>query len=155
MFIFLFLILFTYSFKPILFDAFSVKNLVFGDIEYSIYCKDIEENIENSTIIDNGNSYIIKTNINNAKNVKGKSNYILGESVRFKSTINGVEKLIKFYDANVVKTECVENIVCVYAFSEKLSTKKFIEIDNQKINLQIAFSNNFLTIGTPIILGDY
>ena len=152
---FLFLLLFTYSFKPALFDLFKLDNLIFSNEEYYIYCLNICNDLTNCEIINNGNGYIIKTDINNAKLVKSKVSNILGESVRFKSTINKANDIIDFYNLKIIKEEKIEDILCIYGYCENNDFNNSILIDNNKVNLQVAFSNGYMTIGTPIILGDY
>lgn len=152
---FLFLLIFTYSFKPIFFDIFKINNLVFGVEEYYLYCLNVYKEVPNCEIINNGNGYIIKTDVNNAKFVKSSVSNILGESVRFKSTINKVEDIIDYYNLNIIKQEKVDDIVCIYGYSNKNELNNSIIIDNENVNLQIAFNNGYITIGNPIILGDY
>ena len=152
---FLFLLIFTYSFKPIFFDIFKINNLVFGVEEYYLYCLNVYKEVPNCEIINNGNGYIIKTDVNNAKFVKSSVSNILGESVRFKSTINKVEDVIDYYNLSIIKQEKVDDIVCIYGYSNKNELNNSIIIDNENVNLQIAFNNGYITIGNPIILGDY
>ncbi|MBE5746090.1 MAG: hypothetical protein E7359_02250 [Clostridiales bacterium] len=155
LFSFLFLLTLTYSFKPVFYDINNFKNINYGEIIYSIYCLDKCENIENCEIINLGNGYIINTSLNNAKVIKSKVTNILGESIKFKSTINKINNIINYYNLNIIKKEKVDNIFCAYGFSNVLAQSNYIKIDNEKINLQIAFSNNYITLGYPIILGDY
>lgn len=155
LFIFLLLLLFTYNFKPVFLEIFSIQNLVFSGGEYSIYCLDISSEINNCNILNNGNSYVIKADINYAKEIKSKVSFVMGESVRFKGLISGIDKIIDFYKIKVLKTEKLDNIICVFGFSEMLNFDKSVEIDNEKVNIQIAFCENTITVGTPIILGDY
>lgn len=155
LFIFLFLLLFTYNFKPVFLEVFSIQNLVFSGGEYSIYCLNIPSEMNNCDVVKNGNSYVIKTDINYAKEIKSKVSFVMGESVRFKGLVSGIDKIIGFFKMKVLKTEKLDNIICVYGFSEILDFDKAVEIDNEKINIQIAFCENTITVGTPIILGDY
>lgn len=152
---FLFLLLFTYSFKPAFFELFKSHNIIFSNAEYSVYCLDIKGDLKNCNVINNGNGYIVKTDINLVNYVKSNVVNVLGESVKFKSAITSVDKLVKFYDINSIKRENVDNIICLYGYSNNPSLSNSISIDNQMINIQIAFSNGYLTVGTPIILGDY
>lgn len=151
----LILILFTYSFKPDFFDVFKTNSVIFTEATYSIYCLNIPSDLQYCDIINNGNGYIINTNINNVKYIKSKISNILGESVRFKTTLNKINEVIKLYNLNIIQEEKIDNIVCVYGYSNSNDLTNSIIIDNKKVNMQIAFYNDFITIGTPIILGDY
>ena len=150
----LFIVL-TYSFKPVFAGVFNLHGLVYGNAEYSVYCLNLTENLANCTIIKNGNSNIIKTNFNNAKYVKSKVSMVLGESVSFDSFQTSVNKLINYFELKVAKTEKIGDIYCVYGFCENKNFENSVEIEGQKVNIQIAFNNNRITIGTPLILGDY
>lgn len=155
--VFLFLLTLTYSFSPLFNNLFSLHNVVFGDAMYSIYCLDVTSNLNSNDIIvlNNGNSFIVKSNINYAEFVKKNSYNILGESVSFKSDLFCVDKIINFYNINVKIKENVNDVITIYGYSENNQFSNKILIDNEPINIQIAFKDNKLTIGTPIILGDY
>ena len=51
--------------------------------------------------------------------------------------------------------ENVADIITIYGYSENNQFTNSVIIDDEPINIQIAFKDNKLTIGTPIILGDY
>jgi len=155
LFSFLFLLIFTYSFKPIFKNVFSPHNLVFSDAEYSVYCLDVENDLEDAQIIENGNSFVIKTSINNAQKIKSKASFVMGESVRFKSHYFAVEKLIEYFDLKNIKTEEIGGVKSVIGFSDKENLQNSIDIDGNLVNIQIVFSCDTITIGSPIILGDY
>lgn len=153
---FLFFITLTFSFQPAFYNVFSLHNTIFGDAKYSIYCLNISsDNFNNATLINNGNGYIIKTDINNALNIKKNVSNILGESVSFVSNKNVINKIIKYYNIKIFKSEKIGEIEVCYGFSNKLNSTQKVNIDENIINIQIAFKENVLTIGTPIILGEY
>lgn len=153
--LFLILIISTYSSKPLFYDLFCLNNLIFKNISYSIYCLDVYEDIKNAEIINLGNGYIIKTNINNSKKVKSKSSNILGESVRFETSYSSIEKIIKYYDIEILKEEKIGEVYSLYGYIDNKSFPKKIYDGENIINIQIAFVDSVLTIGYPIILGDY
>ena len=88
-----------------------------------------------------------------AKKTKYTLKNISGESVTFSGGEEDIEEVLKDFDAEVVAVEYVGEIVCCYAYSKKLD--KEIEVGGDIINLQIAYSNDNLTVGTPIIFGGY
>lgn len=155
LFMFLFLLIFTYSFKPMFQNVFSIHNLVFSDVQYSVFCLDVGNNLEDAQIIKNGNSFVIKTDINNAQKIKSKVSFVMGESVKFKSHYFAVEKLIHYFDLKNIKTEEINGVKSVIGFSDKENLQNSINIDGNLINIQIVFSCDTITIGSPIILGDY
>ena len=46
-------------------------------------------------------------------------------------------------------------IYSLYGYSNNENFINAIDIDGEKVNVQLAFNNGTLVIGTPIILGDY
>lgn len=154
---FLFLLTLTYSFSPIFNNLFSLHNVVFSDAVYSVYCLDISGSLNSNDIIvlNNGNSFIVKSNINYAEFVKKNSFNVLGESVSFKSDLFSIDRIIKFYNIDVKIKENVADIITIYGYSKNNQFTNSVIIDNEPVNIQIAFKDKKLTIGTPIILGDY
>ena len=102
-----------------------------------------------------GNGFIVRTHPNNVSYVKSKISNILGESVKFNSSFSKIEKIINLYNIKVIKDEKVGEIYSLYGYSTNSNLTNMISVDGEKTNIQIAFNNNFMVIGTPIILGDY
>jgi len=153
---FLVLTILTFSFKPIFNNVFYLHNSIFSNATYSIYCLNLNESlIKDVTIINNGNGYILKTDINKASYVKQNVSNILGESVSFYSQFNTINKILKLYNVDVKFTENFDNIFIIYGYSQNPEFSQTIMVENFIVNVQIAFNKNILTIGTPIILGEY
>ncbi len=62
-------------------------------------------------------------------------------------------EVIDKYDAKLTHIESVNGVTCYYFYSKKLPFKEIIK--NKKVNLQIAVSEETITIGSPIIYGGY
>ena len=152
---FLILILCTYSFKPVFIEICNQKDLIFSDVEYSFYCLQVSENISKNNVLNIGNGYIVKSNAANAKYVKSNVSNILGESIKFNSTFNNLKKIINLYEITIIKEENIESIYSLYGISNKTNFANSINVDGEKINIQIAFNKGTFVIGTPVILGDY
>jgi|GEM_PF-1133150 hypothetical protein len=122
---------------------------------YSFYVAGDVPVESNYYVINNaGLGSIVNCNMQSSTKVKSKLSNIVGESVTFNAPIKEVFSLIEFYNADIIKTEHInESIYTIYASSN--SFKKCIFVDNKKVNLQIAYSNGVITVGTPIILGNY
>lgn len=133
---------------------YNIKNC-YANANYSFYVADDIKFSNNYTEIENaGLGNIVTCNAQICNIVKKDLSNIVGESITFEGTTRDVINLLDIYNASVVKTEHInEDILCVYASTSKF--KNSILIDNQKINLQIAYSNGRVTMGTPIILGSY
>lgn len=153
--IFLLLIMCTYSYKPEFLKIYGKSSLIFGSFEYSIYCLKVNEKIDNANVINLGNGFIVTTNNKNVASIKSKVSGILGESVKFLTTKNSINKIIKMYDITVFKEENIGEIATLYGYSANKNFTNNVLVDNKKVNIQIAFNKNVITVGTPLILGDY
>ena len=78
---------------------------------------------------------------------------LLGESLSFYGNDEEFYDIIQFYRIKIVKTESLDGITTIYGHSYAFT--KYIIIDSQKINVQIALNNSYITVGTPIIFGSY
>ena len=153
---FLFLLSLTYSFYPVFYKITTLHNVMFSIAEYSVYCLDYcGLNSKDITIVDNGNSYIVKSSINNAKSIKENSYSVLGESIKFKSNLLAIDKILSAYNIKVKIKENINDILIIYGETDNNNFSNSILVDDNVINVQLAFKDNILTIGSPIILGDY
>lgn len=156
--VFLLSLIFTYTFKPTFNEILLLDNVIFSDAEYSVYCLNISDVLKNSSdikLIDNGNSFIVKSDINFAKYIKQNCSNILGESICFKSNMFAIEKIKNLYDIDFKIFEEVDDIKTYYGYSNFNYFNQNVLIDSEIINIELAYKNEILTIGTPIILGDY
>ena len=97
---------------------------------------------------------IVNCDAKDSRRVKQNLQNIMGESISFEGVIREVFTLLKFYKATIVNVENLDGaIYSVYASSNYF--KNSIVIDNKRVNLQICYNAGKITIGTPIILGDY
>jgi len=79
-------------------------------------------------------------------------NKLVGESLKIYNfePINALKKL----NATLVKTECLDNgLVVIYAYTNKI--KDYVEVDNKKVNIQIANNDECSVVGWPLILGSF
>ena len=76
-----------------------------------------------------------------------------GESFCFDGDLQDIYQLL--YKLNVTETsiEQVEDIYIIYGYSSMLGNS--VEVDGEKINIQIALREDIITVGTPLILGSY
>lgn len=78
--------------------------------------------------------------------------HLIGESIILENIeLNSALTSLK---AKVVKTECLENcLVVIYAYTPLIKCN--VNINNKKVNLQIAHKNEKTIIGWPLILGSF
>lgn len=82
---------------------------------------------------------------------KVDSKELVGESLKIENfePISALKKL----NAKIVKTEYVEDRIIIYAYSPLIN--KVVTVDNQKVNLQIAQTEDYTVLGWPLILGSF
>ncbi len=81
-------------------------------------------------------------------------NNIAGISFQFNGGQNDIEEFLDKVDAVVLKCETIDNSIKTYlAYAPKLRNN--IKVDNMTVNLQIAVVDSTITIGSPMILGEY
>lgn len=76
---------------------------------------------------------------------------LIGESLKIEN-FEPVSAL-KTLNANIIKTEYIEGRIVIYAYSPFIN--KDVIIDNQKVNLQIAQTDEYTILGWPLILGSF
>ena len=106
-------------------------------------------------VIQSGNGYLISCNSEIADEIYKKidKDKLQGESFCFQGEIINVNEILYNLNAVIIKKEQVEDIVIVYAYTFKL--ENYLWIDSQKVNIQIAYNDGKVTVGTPLILGSY
>lgn len=110
---------------------------------------------EKTTTVANGNGFLISCATQDASEVflQLEKSKIAGECFCFYEINFDFKKLLKKLNAKIVKTEITQNIYIIYAYSNKFLN--FVFVEGKKVNLQIANNNNFVTVGTPLVLGSF
>ena len=79
--------------------------------------------------------------------------HVDGVSFSFIGCKQSVAALVRKLAIKVHTTQNLEGLVVVCGYSPKVSG--FVVLDGHKTNVQIAFDGTHITIGSPLILGDY
>lgn len=114
------------------------------------YCDECNE-FENATTIVNGQSYIVETSAGYANEVYKNLDSCVGFSIVFNKNEIDIETLLQ--GVRVVKEETAGENFTIYGITNGLAFSTFI--DNKKVNIQITQNNDFIIVGSPIILGSY
>lgn len=128
----------------------SAKSLDF-DGDYSFYTKSFYKD-ENCTTIQNGNIYIISCKASYADILKSKLVDIIGESVTMPYDCTDIVQFAKNV-GDVYFCQMLEGICVAEGFSQNFTGGVLKQ--NKKINFQIAYDGERMTIGTPMILGGF
>ncbi len=103
--------------------------------------------------VDIGSGAVVKCKGAVATEVAKSLDSITGISFTFSGGDKEIDDFLERVDAVVLNCESVGNISSSFAYSRKL--KNGIRVDGNLVNIQIARNGNTITIGSPIILGEY
>lgn len=127
-----------------------------ADATVSIYCRstDWHSNDEKHQNIDLGCGKIAQCSVSELKNALAHCQNIDGFSVRFDGTEQDIERLVNLFNLQVSSTlNLVDGLLVLCGNSAKLTGG--VIIDGCVVNMQIAYKDGIVTVGSPLILGDY
>ena len=147
-----FILMFLFCFIKPDYNFYSLSVNYNGTHNFYSSVKIIDDNID---ITKNGNGYIISCNTKDAPKIKNKinNNFIYGESFSFNGSKNDINIIIKKLKIEILSKQDLDNIIVIEGYSPLIN--KSIYINNENINIQIAFNNNKITVGYPLILGSF
>ena len=125
------------------------------EITYFFYTFNLNYDIANASIINNGNYSIVACNINNAKQVKKQiKSRILSESIRIENYSDDTyHKVFDKYKKCIVKMEQCEEYDFLLCYDSTLNN--YVITENKKVNIQVAITKNQINIGYPLIFNGY
>lgn len=129
-----------------------IKEFNFNNVVNSYYTN-TKVDVKNATVIKNGSAYIIESDYSNSNEIKKQLNNIQGQSVSFGGTYNDYLNLKTNLINNIYICDELLNIKTCYGYNSKLTNS--VNIDGNNINIQIAYSEGKIIIGTPVILGSF
>ena len=128
--------------------------LNFQNVTYFFYTSSVQKQISNEVHISNGNFEIVSCNANDACILKTKLTDILGESVRIcNASTEQKFKTLDMYKNKIEKFESFDGYDIYYCYDSSLS--RYINLEDKKVNIQIAIKNNQIDIGYPLILNGF
>ena len=141
--------------------AMPAKNVAFEDLirpfniinATNTYYTTNAENIKSAKIINCGSAVFVTSNVENCKEIRTQLADIQGQSISFCGDEELYTSMVTWLIGNATFSANVGAVKCCYGYNNKLNN--YINIENSKINIQIALHNNVITIGTPVILGSY
>ncbi len=119
-----------------------------ADCQYSIYCSETS-----LSCINVGYGKIVNCSKNSLTEFYGKCNQIQGVSASFRGTLTEIYLLMDKLDVAVNSNYCLQDMTVICGYTEKISGG--ILVDNAKTNIQLAYRNGTITVGSPLILGEY
>lgn len=121
--------------------------------EYCFYTKTSSQTIPNAKIVQNGTMNIITCSASEVEKIKPQIVDIEGESICFLGTKNVALNFLNQFNHRVVFSEIVDDIIVIYAYSPQIDN--YVFVNNEKVNLQLAYNKGKITVGTPMILGSF
>ena len=114
----------------------------------SIYCRNTSLDS-----IDMGSGKIVQCDVAEFKSALALCNDIDGFSVSFNGTTNDVARIIRLFKLKVILMLNIDGLQVVCGNSARLTGG--VNLDGEIVNLQIAYKDGNITVGSPLILGSY
>ena len=76
-----------------------------------------------------------------------------GESCRLGKKNFSLEECIKYFGAEIIITEKIGDLVSIYLYSPAI--RRFKTVKGKKVNLHVAFTEDCVVMGSPVIYGSY
>lgn len=128
--------------------------------QYTFYVIDSPEvrssvgGVKGVEIVANGYTAQVNCPWDLADSIRPVLTNIGGESVRFGGDKQDITYLIEKYGVEIKDSAEFENVFTVYGYSAAFKDYQTV-IDGNRINIQIAYRNGVVTVGSPVILGSY
>ena len=119
-----------------------------ADATVSIYCRNTDLDG-----IDMGTGKIVQCSVADFSSVLKRCNNVDGFSFCFNGTAQDVDRIVRFFNLNVTSTQNLDGLQIVCGNSVKLLGG--VLLDGETVNLQIAYKDGTVTVGSPLILGSY
>ena len=114
----------------------------------SIYCR--ETNID---CIDMGTGKIVECSVADFADTIAQCKDVDGFSVSFSGAEQDICRLADMFDLKVTSTLNLDGLYIVCGNSARI--KGGVTLDGAKVNVQIAYKDGTVTVGSPLILGSY
>ena len=120
----------------------------------SIYCRSTDiKDAQKQQIVDMGCGKMVQCNVSELKNAIAHCKNIDGFSVRFDGNEQDIERIVNLFNVQISSTLYLDGLYIVCGNTTKLAGG--VILDGCNVNLQIAYKDGVITVGSPLILGDY
>ncbi len=134
-------------FLPQSFDKVATKYMP-QDSSVSLYCRDTSLDY-----VDMGIGKKVTCRLSDYGKTVACCSQIDGVSVSFAQSRSYVDEIIKKLNVTVVSYQQCNDVIVICGVSKFIDNG--IMLDGQYVNIQIAYSCGTVTVGSPLILGDY
>ena len=133
-------------FMPREFSSYVADIAPYGTV--SVYCRQTE-----LPGIVNGNGHIVECRVDELQTVLKKCQNVDGVSVTFDGNKEDVDRICKMLNVTVTDSYILCGIEIMCGLSSKVSGS--VVLDGRNVNVQIAYKDGEVTVGSPLILGSY
>ena len=127
-------------------DAYAEQ--ISADATVSIYCRATDLDC-----IDVGSGKIVRCSVAEMDSALARCRDLDGFSVSFCGTYNDVERVAQLFNVKVTSTLNLDGLLVLCGNSPKLTGG--VTLDGARVNVQIAYKDGTVTVGCPLILGEY
>ena len=133
-------------FMPKSFDSYIQD--ISANATVSIYCR-----AAGVDAIELGNGKIVECAACNFFSVVARCKDVDGFSVSFTGSEQDVTRIVELFRLKVTSTQNLDGLRVVCGNSARIVGG--VVLDGEKVNLQIAYKDGVVTVGSPLILGSY
>lgn len=118
------------------------------DAAVYVYCRGTTLNAINM-----GNGYLVQCSVCAFEQTLQNCVGVDGISVKYVGTKQDVEKLKQWLGLTVQSVQHLDKLQILCAYSPKIREEIFL--DGKRVNVQVAFDGEYITVGCPLILDSY
>ena len=119
-----------------------------ADASVAIYCRDTQLDA-----VDMGNGYKVECSSADFTQTLAKCHSVDGLSVSFAASPDDVAKLVRFFNLQVSSRYKENGLLVICGKSAKIASG--VTVGGETVNLQIAYKDGVVHLGSPLLLGDY
>ncbi|MCH5152568.1 MAG: hypothetical protein J1F68_01220 [Clostridiales bacterium] len=119
-----------------------------ADATVSVYCRDTR--MDN---IDMGSGKIVQCRVADLNQTLAQCSNVDGFSFCFEGTSQDVDRIVRLFNLQVSSRLNLDGLHIICGNSARLTGG--VILDGAKVNLQIAYKDGTVTVGSPLILGSY
>lgn len=126
----------------------AVLSVVPDDAEISVYCRN-----GSADGVDLGFGSMVRCSVSALTETYGQCGIIDGVSATFCGDYGCVQRIMSKLRVNALTEWTYDGLTVISGYSSAVGGA--LTVDGKPVNCQIAYKNGVITIGFPLILGDY
>ncbi len=119
-----------------------------SDGEVCIYCRDTS-----LSYVDMGCGRIVRCSTSGLNEALGKCCGVDGISFSFTGSVSDMERIARRFSMRDISLQHPDGLTVMCGYSPKI--RGGLCVDGRMVNMQIAYRDGTITVGSPLILGSY